>query len=162
MALVLEANYSKKLGLPGYSSHQYSVTVRKELSDVNQVEAESKQLYGLLQSCVDREIQSTGFLPGHSQNGHNGNGHGGNHNGNGASNGAADVWNCSPKQQELIRHLVDEKQLDKSEVEQLSHKLFNVGVRPWNGISGSIFNYSKSPRQSGSGSIWSASVNNPN
>ena len=23
MALIIEANYSKKLGLPGYSSHQY-------------------------------------------------------------------------------------------------------------------------------------------
>ena len=35
MAITLEANYSKKLGLPGYSSHQYSVTVRTELSDLN-------------------------------------------------------------------------------------------------------------------------------
>ena len=31
MAIILEANYSKKLGLPGYSSHQYAVTVRTEL-----------------------------------------------------------------------------------------------------------------------------------
>lgn len=28
MAIVLEANYAKKLGLPNYSSHQYSVTNR--------------------------------------------------------------------------------------------------------------------------------------
>ena len=33
MAIQLEANYSKKLGLPGYSSHQYSVTIRIEVSD---------------------------------------------------------------------------------------------------------------------------------
>jgi erythromycin esterase-like protein len=38
--IVLEANYSKKLGLPGYSSHQYSLTVRKEVSDISQVEKE--------------------------------------------------------------------------------------------------------------------------
>ncbi len=41
MAITLEANYSKKLGLPGYSSHQYSVTVRTELADLNQVDVES-------------------------------------------------------------------------------------------------------------------------
>jgi hypothetical protein len=34
MALVLEANYAKKLGLPGYSSHQYSVSIRTELTDL--------------------------------------------------------------------------------------------------------------------------------
>jgi hypothetical protein len=36
MAIQLEANYSKKLGLPGYSSHQYSVTIRTELGDIKQ------------------------------------------------------------------------------------------------------------------------------
>ena len=41
----LEANYSKKLGLPGYSSHQYSLTVRKEVSDISQVENESHALF---------------------------------------------------------------------------------------------------------------------
>jgi hypothetical protein len=59
----LEANYSKKLGLPGYSSHQYSLTVRKEVADISQVENESRQLFATLQSNVDRDIQQTGFLP---------------------------------------------------------------------------------------------------
>jgi len=58
--LIIEANYSKKLGLPQYSSHQYSLTLRSEISDVNQVSAKSEELYGLMQSCVDREIQQTG------------------------------------------------------------------------------------------------------
>jgi len=31
MAIKLIANYSKKLGLPGYSSHQFSVSVETEL-----------------------------------------------------------------------------------------------------------------------------------
>jgi hypothetical protein len=56
MAIHLEANYSKKLGLPGYSSHQYSVTIKTEVTDPNQVPAESSRLYDMLQSCVDREI----------------------------------------------------------------------------------------------------------
>jgi len=63
MAIHLEANHSKKLGLPGYSSHQYSGTIKTEVTDPNQVPAESSRLYDMLQSCVDREIQKTGFLP---------------------------------------------------------------------------------------------------
>src|SRR5580658_7925081 len=82
MALTLEANYSKKIGLPGYSSHQYSLTLKTELSDLSQAEAESTRLHQTLQTSVDRELQKVGFLPA------NGNGH---HpkpaNGNGHSNG---------------------------------------------------------------------------
>ena len=62
MAIVFEANYSKKLGLPGYSSHQYSVTIRTELADLNQVSDDSEKIHALLQSAVDREIQKTGYL----------------------------------------------------------------------------------------------------
>ena len=62
MAIQLEANFSKKLGLRGYSSHQYSVTIRIELGDIKQVESKSSRLYALLQGCVDRDIQETGFL----------------------------------------------------------------------------------------------------
>jgi len=28
--LTLEANYSKKIGPPGYSSHQFSITVKQQ------------------------------------------------------------------------------------------------------------------------------------
>ena len=55
--LIIEANYSKKLGLPGYSSHQYSLTLRAEIADVSQVSAKSQELHRLMQPCVDREIQ---------------------------------------------------------------------------------------------------------
>ena len=61
--IVFEANYSKKLGLPGYSSHQYSVTIRTELADISQVPEQSEKIHALLQSSVDREIQKTGYLP---------------------------------------------------------------------------------------------------
>jgi hypothetical protein len=43
--ITLEANYSKKIGLPGYSLHQFSVTLKSELSDVSKVEQESARLY---------------------------------------------------------------------------------------------------------------------
>ena len=36
MAITLEANYAKKRGLPNYSSHQYCVTIRTELTDLSQ------------------------------------------------------------------------------------------------------------------------------
>ncbi len=61
--ITIEANYSKKIGLPGYSSHQFSVTLKSELSDVSKVEQESARLYDILQSSVDQNIQQVGFLP---------------------------------------------------------------------------------------------------
>src|ERR1022692_892712 len=120
--IVLEANYSKKLGLPGYSSHQYSLTVRTEVGDISQVENESRQLFATLQANVDRDIQNTGFLPGN-----NGNGNGGAGNGNGNGNGrrpSEERWNCSDKQRNLILKIVDESKFDKNEVEKLAQDRF--------------------------------------
>jgi hypothetical protein len=130
MAITLEANYSKKLGLPGYSSHQYSVTVRTELADLGQADQESRRLYGLLQSSVDREIQQTGYLP---QAGHDG------ANGNGSSRPAenGEPWNCSDKQRDLILKIVDEHRLDKNEVERLAQDRFSKGVRQLNKLEAS-------------------------
>jgi hypothetical protein len=120
MAIVIEANYTKKLGLPGYSSHQYSVTLRTELANLNQVEAESTRPHTLLQSSVDREIQKVGFLP---------------DKGNG--NGNHDVWNCSPKQRQYIIDLVDQNRLDKTAVEQLAQDRFGKSVRGLNRLEAS-------------------------
>lgn len=44
MAVKLIANYAKRLGLPGYSSHQFSVSVKTEMHDVENVAAESERL----------------------------------------------------------------------------------------------------------------------
>lgn len=145
MAITLEANYSKKLGLPGYSSHQYSVTLRLELSDLKQVEAESARLYTLLQGCVDRDLQQTGYLPANgngtphsSGNGHT-NGHSSHSNGNanGRANGQPESWSCSDKQRALITKIVDEHQLDKNDIEQLATDRFGKGVRQLNKLEAS-------------------------
>ena len=61
--ITLECNYSKKLGLPGYSSHQFAITLRTEIPDLNQVQTESARLYKLLQEGVDTSIKETGYLP---------------------------------------------------------------------------------------------------
>ncbi len=150
MAIHLEANYAKKLGLPNYSSHQYTVSIRAELTDLSQVEAESARLYRLLQDAVDREIQEVGFIPDATTYGmhpptssgagehhrNSGNGHTNGHapcrhengNGNGAANGSGQ-WRCSEKQQQLIEKIVRENHLDKRDVEQLSMDMFGVGVK---------------------------------
>ena len=64
MAVKLNAAYSKKLGLPNYSSHSFAASVEVELTDLNQAAAETARLYGLLQASVDQQITQTGYLPG--------------------------------------------------------------------------------------------------
>ena len=63
MAVKLFANYAKRLGLPGFSSHQFSVSVEIELRDIGEASAESERLYKLLQQNVDQQMQETGFVP---------------------------------------------------------------------------------------------------
>src|SRR5258708_37888304 len=127
MAILLEANYSKKLGLPGYSSHQYSVTIKTEVTDPNLVQTESNRLYELLQSCVDSQIQKTGFLPANGQATlvpiAHGNGH--------------DTWACSPKQRDLILEIIAEHHLDKIEIEKLAQDRFGKGVKQLNKLEAS-------------------------
>ncbi len=128
MPVILEANYSKKLGLPGYSSHQYMITLRTELSDLSQVEAESSRLYALLQGSVDRELQKPGFVPEVPK---------GNGNGKGQHQGDSGAWNCSEKQQNLIQKIVTENHLDKNEIEALANERFGKGVKALNKLEAS-------------------------
>ena len=125
--ITLEANYSKKIGLPGYSSHQFSVTLKSELTDIAQAEKETARLYAVLQSSVDHNIQQVGYLP----NGTNGNGNGNGH------VPETDTWKCSDKQRDLIRKITDEHQLDKAKVEQLAQDRFGKGVKALNKLEAS-------------------------
>jgi len=128
MAITLEANYSKKIGLPSYSSHQFSLTLRAEVTDINSVQQESTRLYSLLQTAVDQELQHPGFVPGETvpirQNA-NGNGH------------SSDQWNCSDKQKELILKIVEEHHIAKTEVEQLAQDRFSKQVKKLNKLEAS-------------------------
>lgn len=137
MAIKLLANYSKRLGLPGYSSHQFSVSIETELVATDDVADEASRIYQLLQTNVDEQIHRTGFVPpadygmGNApakSNGSNGsNGH--------APNG--DHWSCSDKQQDLILKLVDEHSLDRNDVDQLARQRFSKGVRQLNKMEAS-------------------------
>ena len=128
--ITLECNYSKKLGLPQYSSHQFSITLRTEIADLAAVQAESARLYTLLQQSVDASIQQTGFLPQA-----NGSGQNGSNSGNG--NGRPDSWACSPKQRDLIVRIVEENKLDKNQVETLAQDRFGKSVRALNKLEAS-------------------------
>ena len=134
--ITLEANYSKKIGLPGYSSHQFSLTLKSEIADVSQVEKESARLYDVLQNSVDSNIQQVGFLPGDTKpnsNGHpksNGNGHP-------KPEPETDKWACSDKQKGLILKITDENKLDKTKVDQLAQDRFGKGVKQLNKLEAS-------------------------
>ena len=126
--ITLEANYSKKIGLPGYSSHQFSVSLKTELADVSQVQQESSRLYALLQQSVDSSIQQIGYLPNA-----NGNGNGNRH----TPPPDNDKWNCSVKQRDLIIKITDEHKLDKNKVESLAQDRFGKGVKSLNKLEAS-------------------------
>src|SRR6478609_3219455 len=140
MAIKLIANYSKRLGLPGYSSHQFSVSVETELVTTDDIPGESERLYQLLQSNVDEQILSTGFVPpadygmdppeenhaGRRESAGSPNGNVTSHGGNWRQGPA---WKCSDKQRELILKLVEEHHLDKADVEALAVERFGKGVR---------------------------------
>ena len=131
--ITLECNYSKKLGLPGYSSHQFAITLRTEIADLNQIQSESARLYKLLQEGVDTSIKETGYLP---TNG-NGNGQRGGQGGNGQSQAENGGWNCSGKQKDLILKIVEEHKMEKAKVEGLAQDRFGKTVKALNKLEAS-------------------------
>lgn len=147
MAIKLIANYSKRLGLPGYSSHQFSVSVETELVNTDNVVAASEHLYQCLQNTVDEQMLQTGFVPpadyGMDLP------EGGNivpqeadrrpslNSGNQGNWRQGPAWRCSDKQKDLILKLVEEHKLDKTEVESLAVERFGRGVRLLNKVEAS-------------------------
>lgn len=144
MAIKLIGNYAKRLGLPGYSSHQFSVSVETELSDSGDIQGEAARIYDLLQNAVDREIQQTGFVPGES--------YGLPENGSTHQNGSVPDntpkranlnrngkvrWSCSDKQKEFIGKLIAENDLDPDSVEEIAFDRFGVGLRQLNKLQAS-------------------------
>lgn len=140
MAVFLKATYSKKLGLPQYSSHQYTVEVSAELTDVTQLAQASEDLYARLQSAVDSQIINPGVVPtdkapalaaGHTTTTQS--------RSRPAFNQAADAdgWKCSDRQRDLILKIVDEHHLDKVQVDALARERFGCGVRELNKVQAS-------------------------
>ena len=130
MAVKIIANYSKRLGLPGYSSHQFSVSVERELTSTDNVSTEASTLYQTLQRAVDQEMQKTGFVPD-------------------TEYGSADQtakartfkqttaiaheqieekpWKASDKQRDLVFKIVDNSGIEIEVVEAISDEMFGHG-----------------------------------
>ena len=124
MAIKLSAAYSKKAGLPGYSSHSFSVSIETELQNLDNVRQESARLYDSLQEAVDRQIQKTGFVP---------------PDGYGIEGDKDGAWNCSQKQRELIERIRTENNLDQNALDRLAGEMFSAKVQALNKLQASGF-----------------------
>ncbi len=111
MAIKLIGSYSKRLGLPAYSSHQFSVTIETELTSASDIAEESARLYEALQRSVDEQIQQTGFVPE-----------------NGYGQTSIHHWRCSDKQKHLILTLIEEYLLEREEVETMARERFSKNL----------------------------------
>lgn len=139
MAVKLSANYSKKLGLPAYSSHSFSASVEIELTDLSQVEAECRNLYDLLQRSVDQQIQQVGFVPEPGSYGLNGNGAHAQSNGSPRHSPVAlpERWNCTEGQRGFILRILHENSIDAAEAEALAQQFFALGMKQLNKMQAS-------------------------
>jgi hypothetical protein len=122
MAVKLIANYAKRLGLPGYSSHQFSISIETELQNIDNVAQQSARLYDSLQQAVDQQIQKTGFVP---------------PDGYGMEVDENGTWNCSQKQRELIEKIGKENNMDQNALDQLANEMFGAKVQALNKLQAS-------------------------
>ena len=115
MAILLEFNYGKKLGLPGYSSHNFGVSMKSEVNDPEAIPEEAKRVYGILQESVDSQIVNPGFVP-------SGNGKAMQAQANGNETGP-NSWNCSIRQRSLIVSVLERNGLELDAVDDLAEEL---------------------------------------
>ena len=139
MAITIEANYQKRLGLPNYSSHAYSVTIKTEVSNLSKIEEASSHLYRQLQDAVDRDIQETGFLPGDNAPAELSPFQRGGTRGSAPRQSRADRddWNCSDKQRGLIEKMMSQHTIPFDELDGLSHERFGFGLKGLNKMQAS-------------------------
>jgi len=112
MAILLEFNYGKKLGLPGYSSHNFGVSMKAEVNDPEAIPEEAERVYSILQQSVDSQIANPGFIP--------------------SVNGKIEIkepevdpdkWNCTERQKGLLLTILDRNGLEPIVVEDLSREI---------------------------------------
>ena len=112
MAILLEFNYGKKLGLPGFSSHNFGVSMKAEVNDPEAIPQEAERVYSILQQSVDSQIANPGFIP--------------------SVNGKIEIkepevdpdkWNCTERQKGLLLTILDRNGLEPIVVEDLSREI---------------------------------------
>ena len=112
MAILLQFDYGKKLGLPGYSSHNFGVSMKAEVNDPEEIPQEAERAYGILQEAVDKQMENPGFVP--------------------SPNGKTEIkepevdpdrWNCTERQKGLLLTILDRNGLEPIVVEDLSREI---------------------------------------
>ena len=127
MAVNIELTYGKKLGLPEYSSHNFSVSLKAEVARLEDVPGEVERVYQILQASVDGQIVNAGFVPGAAAK-----------SSVSASNGGdTKTWRCSDKQRDLVLKIIRENGIDRAEVEQLAVSRFGHGAAQLNKLEAS-------------------------
>lgn len=135
MAIIIEANYGKTIGLPGYSSHKFCVSVKSELQDPRRMDEEVSQLYAILQESVDKNIASPGYVPARNgdvpqeeETGSFKSSNNGQHSYANGKHGAGPVSRCSSKQMNYIESLARKENMRMDTVNQLCQKMFGKPV----------------------------------
>lgn len=131
MGIQIEASYSKKLGLPNFSSHSFMITVRAEVSSLRRLESESSRLYRLLQESVDRQVKEVGFLPdgttyGMLQPAKPVNGSVAEPANSKPVSGANGAWHCSDKQRGFIERTAKRMRLSAGDLDHVANDLFKL------------------------------------
>jgi hypothetical protein len=125
MAVLLDITYSKKLGLPNYSSHSLGIGLKAEVANLDEVRGEVEKAYSLLQQSVDSQIVHSGFVS-NEYKGENGTDQvqktQGKVNGN-ESKTDPDSWNCTIRQRGLILSILERNDLNAEVVEDLADDL---------------------------------------
>ena len=117
MAISLEFNYGKKLGLPGYSSHNFGVSMKSEVNDPESIPKEAERVYSLLQKSVDSQIANPGLVsfenesPSQAQPTVNG------------KRTDPEKWNCTIRQRALIVGVLERNGLELNAADDLANEL---------------------------------------
>ena len=125
MAILLEIHYDKRLGLPGYSSHDFGVSLKTEVTDLDQIRQESERAYQILQKSIDSQIIHRGYVPDQVNN-------------SGVTNqeekdntsvgidkndNNTEKWNCTVRQKDLILNVLERNNLDPQTANELGVEL---------------------------------------
>ena len=117
MAILLQFDYGKKLGLPNFSSHSFGVSMKAEVTNPEDIPQEAERVYSLLQESVDSQISNPGLVSCDQQRGteilepKN------------RIKSDPDKWNCTVRQRSLIVGILERNDLDLDAVEDLSKEL---------------------------------------
>jgi hypothetical protein len=125
MAILLEIHYDKRLGLPGYSSHDFGVSLKTEVTDLDQIRQESERAYQILQKSVDSQIIHCGYVPEQVNNSGKSNQEEKDNTSVGIdkNDNNTEKWNCTVRQKDLILNVLERNNLDPQTANELGVEL---------------------------------------